>query len=219
MRNPILLTAILLGLTLSAKADPISVSPELKSFLMRPEQQQAVNGMLAQQWRALVGNCSSPHLQPTTVLIDNSPAFDQAGAPASGQWRVRDYVEGCGETRILNILFLFTPNGKMRRIALLPGTTIADARLQQDALMYAEMGMQNLMPSLDCKDIQYTNTSFVAFGEANPQVPPGRDNRSWTEEWTVRACGVTGIVTMHFIPDATGTTISSGVGEARRVSP
>jgi hypothetical protein len=107
----------------------------------------------------------------------------------------------------------------MRRIALLPGTTIADARLQQDALIYAVMGMQNLMPSLDCKDIQYTNTSFVAFGEANPQVPPGRENRSWTEEWTMRACGVTGIVTMHFLPDATGTTISSGVGEARRVNP
>ena len=90
MRNPILLTAILLGLTLSAKADPIPVSPELKSFLMRPERQQAVNGMLAQQWRALVGNCSTPHLQPTTVLIDNSPTFDQAGVPTSGQWRVRD---------------------------------------------------------------------------------------------------------------------------------
>jgi hypothetical protein len=79
MRNPILLTAILLALTLSAKADPIPVSPELKSFLMRPEQQQAVNGMLAQQRRAFVGNCSTPHLQPTTVLIDNSPTFDQAG--------------------------------------------------------------------------------------------------------------------------------------------
>lgn len=90
MCNPILLTAILLGLTLSAKADPIPVSPELKSFLMRPERQQAVNGMLAQQWRALVGNCSTPHLQPTAVLIDNSPTFDQAGVPTSGQWRVRD---------------------------------------------------------------------------------------------------------------------------------
>jgi hypothetical protein len=220
MRNLIFLVFVFLAFVFSAKADPIPMSPELKAFLMQPEEQKAFGSMVGAQWRALIENCPSPpQLKQTNVIISKEPAFDQNGTPTSGQWRIVGRLEGCDQTRLLNILYLFAEDGQMKRVAMLPGTSAADPLLQHDALMYANLGMANLMPSKDCKDIQYTDTKFIGFGEVSPQAMPGRDNRSWTEEWTVRTCGVTGIVTMNFIPDATGTTITSEPAKTRQLSP
>jgi hypothetical protein len=44
----------------------------------------------------------------------------------------------------------------------------------------------------------------------------GAVRQPWTEEWTVRLCGVSGAVPMHFVPDATGTTIHSEVLKASK---
>jgi hypothetical protein len=49
--------------------------------------------------------------------------------------------------------------------------------------------------------------------EALPEAK-GTVRRPWTEEWTVRLCGVSGVVPMPFVPDATGTTIHSEVLKA-----
>lgn len=219
MRNLVILTVLFVALVVSAKADPIPMSPELKAFLMRPDQTQAVVGMMAQQWHMIFENCSSPKLQGMNVFIDSPPQFDSSGAPISGKWRMIGRIEGCGETHIFKVEYLFTPDGQMKRVALLPGTTIADLLLQRDALIFAAAGMAKLTPK-DCKDIKDAttiDTKFLAFGEANTAMDS--DKRPWTEEWTVRSCGVTGIVTMHFTPDATGTGIRSISNETRPVSP
>jgi hypothetical protein len=71
----------------------------------------------------------------------------------------------------------------------------------------------------DCKSTLFMNTRLVGFGDAQPNVAPGRENRVWSEEWTVWECGVTGIVTLRFTPDATGTGISSLVNATRKISP
>ena len=216
MRKVILLAVLLVGPVVALKADPIPMSPELKAFVTRPEQQQAVTGAMGQQWRALFENCPSPKLQGMNVLVGIAPKFDSGGTPVSGEWRMVGRVEGCGETRIFSVEYLFTPDGQMKRLTLLPGTTAADWRLQHDALVYAAGGMAKLAPK-DCKDIKYTDTRFVGLGDQAPITELGR--HPWTEEWTVRACGVTGIVTMHFAPDGTGTNITSKPDETRPVSP
>jgi hypothetical protein len=220
-KHPLSTTIFLIfsALVLPAKAQLTPMSPELKAFLMRPDQQQVTISMMGQQWRALVGECQSPKVTAMNVLIDKPPTINQAGVPTSGEWRMVGHIEGCGATHIFSLLYFFAKDGQMKTLALLPGTTIADVRLQHDALMYAAAGMANLMPSKDCKDIKYTDTKFVGFGEANPQSIPGRVNRAWTEEWTVKTCGVAGIVTMHFTPDATGTNITSEPNKTRRISP
>jgi hypothetical protein len=221
LRKLALLAKALLGLSIlafSAKADPIPLPPELKAFLMRPDQQQGFIALMGQQWRAVMPNCASPQVKNTNVFISSPPTFDQAGAPTSGAWHVVSQVEGCSEVRVINIFYLFTKDGEMKRIAALPGTTIADLALQRDSLVYAAMGMGKISPK-DCKDTKFTNTRFVGFGAVNPQAAPGRNNRAWTEEWTVQCCNVTGVVTMHFTPDATGTNISSFLNETRQVDP
>lgn len=215
---PIAISVSLLGMATAAYADPIPMSPELKSFLMRQDQQQAVIGMMFQQWKALVQNCPTPQLKQTNVVISQTPTFNDDGMPTSGMWRVVGRVEGCDESRVFNIMYAFTPDGRMGRVGLLPGSTAASYRLQKDALMYAQMSMAKLEPK-DCKDIQYTDTKFIGFGEESPSAASQQEKRSWTEEWTVRTCGVTGIVTMKFVPDATGTAIVSSPDQTRQISP
>jgi len=196
-----------------AQAQPISLSPELKAFLGRPEEQQAVVNMMARQWHQIVENCPSPTFQKGGMVSTAiPPTFDSSGTPISGRWRVVDRAEGCGESRTLSMEYYFATDGQMRRTGTLPGTTIADLSLQRDALRYATLGMVKLISS-DCKDVMYTDTKFIGFVDAAPVG--GR--RPWTEEWTVRACGVTGIVTMHFTPDATGTGIRTSPNETRQV--
>ena len=212
----IVAATLFLGLVLSAKADPIPMSPELKAFLIRPDQRQAVIGMMGQQWRTIFENCTSPKFQGMNVLITSPPKLDADGTPVSGEWRMIGRVEGCGETRILNVEYLFTPDGQMKILALLPGTTVASFRLQRDAMLYAVTGMMKLSPK-DCKDIKDIDTKFVGFEDTGP--PNGAGVRPWKEEWTMRACGVAGIVTMHFTPDATGTSIRTTLNETRPINP
>ena len=212
----ILIVVLFFGLVVSAKADPIPLSPELKAFLMRPEQQQAVIGMIGRQWRTIFENCPSPKLQGTSVLISTQPKFDSGSTPVSGEWRMVARVEGCGETRILNVEYLFAPDGQMKRLVLLPGTTVANLQLERDALMYATTAMLKLTPK-DCKDIKYIDTKFTGFEDT--VATNGAGGRPWKEEWTLRACGVTGAVTMHFSPDATGTSIHADLNETRPVNP
>jgi hypothetical protein len=212
----ITVSALIVGFISSPKADPLLMSPELKSFLTRPEEKEAVLGLMGEQWRALFEDCRSPKLKTMNVVIGTAPKFDPDGMPTTGQWRVVGNVEACGQTRVLNVLYMFTPDGTMKRIALLPGTTIADVRLQRDALVYAAAGMAKLNPK-DCKDIKYIDTTFIGFDEAVPAS--GSNRRAWKEEWTLRTCGVTGIVTVHFTPNATGTNISVGLQETRPLAP
>jgi hypothetical protein len=209
---------LLLVAALPAKADPvIPLSPELKAFLLRPEQQQGVVNLMFAQWNALVGDCPSPSakLVRSNVLTEKPPSFDASGTPTAGEWRVVGRIEGCGVARTFNILYAFTKDGAMKRLALLPGSTAANPVLQHDGLMYAAMGMANLAPK-GCKDIKYTDTRFLGFDDGNTaDTRP----RPWTEEWTVRACGVSGVVTMHFAPNATNnvTDIVTDLSKTRRV--
>ncbi len=197
----------------SAAAQPpaqLPLSPELKAFLMHPEQQKAINESSAKAWFRQVPGCAEPKTTQRNVLIEEASNFDAQGNPLSGRWRIITHIEGCGEARIINLQYWFPPNGKLAASLLLPGTSIASLLLQKDAVFYAMQAMVNLAPK-DCKEAPVINTQFKGWeSEALPEAK-GAVRRPWMEEWTVRLCGVTGIVPMHFIPDATGTTIHSEV--------
>jgi len=189
------------------------MSPELKAFVMRPEQQKAINDSNAKEWLKQVPNCLELKGKHRNVLIDQEPSFDAAGNPLSGQWRVLTWIEGCGEERIISLQYWFPPNGKLSTTLLLPGTTIASLTLQRDAIFYAKLGMAAIAPK-DCKENPIINTQFKSWdSEALPEAK-GAVRRPWTEEWTVRLCGVSGVVPIHFVPDAKGTTIHSEVLKA-----
>lgn len=206
------------GFAVPSKADPIPMPPELHSFLMQPDQQKTVVGTMMQYWQAIMENCPSPKLTQTDLAIIQTPTFDGSGAPTSGAWRIIGHMEGCGASRVFNILQGVGQGGKFVTAGLLPGTTLADPTLQKDAIFYAMMGMSAIAPK-GCKDVKITDTKFLQYGPEVPAAMPGRLNKMWDEEWTVRSCGVTGVVPMSFVPDATGTTIRSSVNGTRRVDP
>lgn len=219
LRFPALSVVIALSAGVSAAlAQGPPMSPELKAFLTRPEEQQQYGGMMSDIWRAVIENCPSPQIRGMNVLIDTPPSFNSAGMPVSGGWRVVGQFEGCGKSRTMNVYYLFGADGRMRRVGMLPGSSVADVRLQRDAVTHATMGMAKLAPK-DCKDYRYTDTRFLRFEGATPPTPADIGKRGWIEEWTVRACGVTGIVTMNFRPDATGTGISVELDKTRRTEP
>jgi hypothetical protein len=215
LRNYWISASLLLGLTPSALADPIPLPPELKAFLERPDQKQAVNYYITRQWQAAVSGCATPKMTALNAIVESPPAYDSGGAPISGQWRLIGRVEGCGQNRLLNIEYLFGPDGKMRMIGMVPGTSTADLRLQRDAAMYASIGMAKLKPR-DCKETNYSDTGFIKYEDATPNSNGGRP---WAEEWRVQTCDVTGIVTLHFTPGAAGTLIRVEVNETRQVNP
>ncbi len=203
-----------IGVIAPAKAAPTPMSPELKAFLMRPDVQRGTVDMMSLQWKVLVPDCADSHLDGTNVMVNTPPEFNAAGLPISGRWRVMGQFSGCNKNRLFNIQFYITPKGDIQRTALLPGTTIASAVLQHDSLMYVVDGMYELQPKHDCKEIQFTDTKFVAFEK---EKPPTATGPVWKEKWTIRMCEVTGVVTLHFVTDAHGTNIVMDAKETERV--
>ncbi|MGA2635990.1 MAG: hypothetical protein ABSF16_17280 [Terracidiphilus sp.] len=191
------------------------MSPELKAFVMRPEQQKAINESSVKAWFQQLPNCADPKMKQRNVLIDQEPKFDAKGDPLSGQWRVVTWIEGCGEERIINLQYWFRTDGKLTTTVLLPGTSHANLILQKDAIFYALQAMVLIAPR-DCKEAPVINTKFIGRDSGELPEAKGAVRQPWTEEWTVRLCGVSGAVPMHFVPDATGTTIHSEVLKASK---
>ena len=110
------------------------------------------------------------------------------------------------------LFYYIVPVGSSSRTALLPGTTIADPLLQRDGIRYATLAAEANGPKpAGCNTVRVVDTAFGAYGTPAPKARPGVDPRSWTENWTVDACGTSTLVKLSFLPDATGTTISAGV--------
>jgi hypothetical protein len=190
---------------------PIPMAPELAKFMSTPEEERAVKTMAFAGWRKILPSCGNPQFVAANVIVHVPPKFDSAGRPTSGSWQVVSRLQGCGQTRIINLQYAVASNGQPARFLSLPGTTAADERLRRDGLAYAKMAMAKIAPA-DCKDFQYVDTVFEQFTGAAQST-----GRPWTEKWTVRACGVEGVVRMHFIPNAAGTQILTNTDETVRV--
>lgn len=186
------------------------MSPELAKFMTTPDEERAVKANALRHWQALFPSCPGPSLMGVNVVVHVPPKFDTAGRPLSGTWQVVSRLQGCGQTRNLNVMYSIGANGQLTRTGTLPGSSAADPRLQRDGLMYASMAMVRIAPD-GCKDYQYLDTAFEAFETSLTGTRP------WTEKWTVRACGVEGVVRMHFTPHATSTTITANTAETVRV--
>jgi hypothetical protein len=206
------------GSALAADPPQIPVSPELRKFLTDPDEEKIVKGQALHDWNNVVANCPAPTLEGANVVIGVAPTFDKAGKPVSGNWRVVSHLAGCGNARMFSLFYAAGPNGELRRIAMLPGTSVADPVLQRDALVFANTGMGKLTPP-GCKDFKYLDTAFDGFGPPVPGAQPGRETRGWIEKWTVLGCGTTGIVKLYFTPDATGTAISAKLDETVKIAP
>lgn len=214
-KTPAIVLLLSMALAATASAQSLPMSPELKAYLARPEQQQAYNEMIRQQWLAASGNCMTSQRRDVNVLVDQAPTFNPRGEPVAGRWRVVGRVDGCGLSRTLTVQYSVGRDGQLVRLDLLPGTTAANALLQREASSLAILSMVPIAPK-NCTDVAVSDTKFVAFNSSDAAAT---GKRPWTEQWTVRACGVTGQVTVQFTPTASGTTISTRLSEKRKIGP
>ncbi len=132
--------------------------------------------------------------------------FAKNGEPISGEWREGVVASGCGAPITLNVLTQITAPASLATGYLLPGATIADPILQNYAQSFALKAAGGL--PAECKDAFIANTEFAGYvGYSGPGAPPKIG--PWNEVWTLSLCGPPKQVTMHFLPDANGTTIKA----------
>ena len=121
---------------------------------------------------------------------------DANGNIVNGHWRETTEGTACGEKRLYNASVVIK-DGKSRVLVLFPGHSYAGAVLQRDAVQYAAIGAG---AGEGCA-AEVLDTALPQGEPSGPKVP-------WVEKWTLQACGKRSVVTVHFVPDATGTTIN-----------
>jgi hypothetical protein len=193
-----------------ARADDSSLgiasSSELDRIMQDNANRQAVIETAREQNAQLPNACDSATYTETSHTVLNPPHVDRTGKLIGGEWLQSVIATGCGTRRQLNILTQPQHDGALSRIALLPGTTIADPLLQRDAIQYVMVQAHRLIPP-DCTQARVVETRFVEFEENPLSTVHGRKVRPWREDWRVEGCGKRVIVPVRFVPDSSGTTI------------
>jgi len=198
------------------QAEELGIPANLASILQNPQHQKAVVEA-AQQSSTWVNNrCGNATFAIAGLVAIYQPlALDAQARPIAGAWKER-VTASCGTHRVLNVLTAVKAPGALTSGVLLPGTTRADPQLQRDAVRYAAVASGGAPPP-SCRQAYVADTKFVGVeGEADPGLAPARRTPPWKEEWTMIACDKHSIVTLHFVPDATGTMINAGQGETRQ---
>jgi hypothetical protein len=144
----------------------------------------------------------STHCQKVDVNMNTSEAkvlgpfeTDASGKITDGHWKEMTDGVACGEKRLYNASIVIK-GGRSQVEILFPGHSYAGPQLQRDAVPYAAIGAG---AGEGCV-ADVLDTALPGGEPKGPQLP-------WVEKWTVRACGKRALVTIRFVPDATGTTI------------
>ncbi|MEI9979284.1 MAG: hypothetical protein WDN23_09820 [Edaphobacter sp.] len=144
----------------------------------------------------------STHCQKIDINMNTSEAkvygtiqTDAGGNIVNGHWKEMTDGVACGEKRSY-AASVTIQNGKTAVFSLFPGKSAAGPVLQHDAVQYAAVGA-----GAGSCPVDVLETSL-------PNGEPSGPGVAWDEKWVVRACGKKSVVTMHFAPDATGTTVS-----------
>ncbi len=138
--------------------------------------------------------------------------FNPAGQPVAGEWREGVIATGCGTTVTLNVLTKVTAPATLASGPLLPGGTIADPVLQNNAEINAVAAAGGVPAT--CKDAYIANTSFGGYeGPADTSLPKGEQSAPWRETWTLSLCNTTKNVVLHFTPTANGVAIKTNPAE------
>ena len=209
-QNVIFSIAAALALPASPSSQAAEIAPPLKQYLERPEHIEAVMGH-AQPFIFKDSTCRAETARTTSIAISTPVTIGPDGAPISGMWKETLHVQGCSRSGIYNVATAVDGSGAIHVFGMLPGTSIADPRLERDAVNYALDTARAKAPP-NCTEAHVVDTAFESYATtANPGVEPGREAKSWHEKWTVQGCAASIIVEMTFVPHTNGTTIEAGL--------
>lgn len=218
-RRQLLLAASLPALLTASWASAPDAAAALVRLLGDPaEQQQVISG--ASRSAVLRQHpCSDAQFSIQKNYVPYRPvSFDDSGNLIAGAWKQMVNEQGCGASRVLNVMVVAQGPGKLSVVPILPGATHADPILQKDALRYA-MAAVVATPGgnePNCSVGYVADTEYL--GEEGEMLP-GSKGRPWKELWTVQSCKQKALVPMRFTPDSTGTSISAGPNTAVRIVP
>jgi hypothetical protein len=136
------------------------------------------------------------NMNTSQAKVLGSIQTNENGDIVNAHWKEMTDGVACGEKRSYAASVVIQ-NGKPAVYALFPGQSAAGAVLQHDAVQYAAIGAG---AGVSCA-VDVLETSLPNGEQSDTKLP-------WDEKWTIRACGKRSLVTMHFVPDATGTTIN-----------
>ncbi len=100
---------------------------------------------------------------------------------------------------------------------LLPGTTMADARLQID--VFRSPVLQAYLRGWRDPSCTMAYVADTAFGEKESTTRPGARGPAWRETWTIAACDRRVPVSVMFAPDSTSTTFVIALPPATQGEP
>jgi hypothetical protein len=190
-----------------------------KKLIEDPHEQQHVITAAGRSTVFLQNPCADARFAIEKKFVPYQPAsFDASGALVSGSWKQSVDEQGCGASRVLNVMVVSQGLGKLAVVPLLPGGTRADPILQQDAVKYAVRALATVPGGREpnCKVGYVADTEFL---QEEGQAPPGANARAWKELWTLESCTQKMLIPMRFVPDSTGTSISAGPNTAIRIVP
>ena len=199
MRVRTLIATACLSCVAFAQQDPAANPPRQYQMIRSSDSyRQAVIATYQGYESALSTHCAKIDINMNTseAKILSPFQMDAQDNILSGHWK--EFTEGtaCGEKRLYNAMVTIK-DGKPQVAPRFPGHSHAGVVLQHDAVQYAAIGAG-------------AASGCVAdvIDTALPEGSPSDTKGPWVEKWTVRACGKKSLVTMHFVPDATGTTIT-----------
>jgi hypothetical protein len=144
----------------------------------------------------------STHCQKIDINMNTSEAkiygtiqTDADGNIVNAHWKEMTDGVACGEKRSY-VASVTIQDGKTSVVGLFPGQSAAGPALQHGAVQYAAVGA-----GAGSCPVDVLETALPNGDPSGPNVP-------WEEKWTVRACGKKSVVTMHFVQDAKGMTVS-----------
>jgi len=193
----------------------------MAKLLNDPGVQQMVLRSAGQSEVLVHSPCSSAQLKRANkITIFKAMEFDSSGLAVAGAWIEAVNEQGCGATRVLNVLAWIRDKKSLTSGALLPGTTRTEPVLQRDGAVSAFQAAY--LAALAAGEAKDCKTSFVADTEFIDQervTAAGAKNSPWREMWTVITCTKRMQVPMRFTPDATGTAIYAGPSTGIKVFP
>jgi hypothetical protein len=204
---------ILAGSPVKAQDQMSPYRERIEAYLTRPDERDTQWLALEAAWNKTADSCKKIEVTKEQLRFIEPITFDAHGTPLSGTWKHTIAVTGCGKSRTLNLFYTPDGTGLVLRRPGVPGSSAADIVLQRDSIPFVRAGVAPQM-ALDCPDVRLSDTEYLG-PEGDPL--PGANAKPWKEYWTVNGCGIAARVTMHFIPDATGTGISVRPEETARV--
>jgi hypothetical protein len=200
MKSFLVLIAIL-GLQCCALFGQQNQQQSLDAMRNFPAYQEAVLKVYQGYESGLSTHCPKIDLDMATrhAKVYAPIQIDAEGHITNGVWVERANGVACGEKRHYSALVIFK-EGKPELYSLLPGDSYATPLLQHDAMLQVASAVAAAGAGTSC--------SPDVIDTALPNGEPAHEGLPWDEKWTVRGCGKLYLLTLHFVPDSTGTGIN-----------